>query len=753
MAPFNPELKELDYGDQTGRSRGISIPDNIKPTGQQQNQILPKGVAEGNRAAEYAGKIAGLDKQLDALDYDRSAAIVGGIDKGLQFAVGTTDALIKKQIERDVYDQANAEREGYIQELQGIKDKLSGPGPKLQNFLDANASTDTVPTELEDFGRTAERLEAARLQGAGTGRFNHADYATNLAKLAKDLRNRYPGYKDYVDQQMQKVTGKDPANFQIAQLSSAISNRMTGQDALTKRALSLLEKYPGLPQAPQLYQDVLQGRAGPVDVFRAVAPYEARRTKSELIRLRREDLENSDKSRRIVASEEIDSRISTVAGESVENFEIKMLGADTTTKFMDFVSKAGAGVYTKAQLEAAGQQLIARLPQMKSHMMSLGREKSPKTGRSLMDDAGGLKAYEEKVETALGEYKAYADAFYKGEYGFVGQLSRNLKGKMDQVQNDLTDDPEIGSQLMIMNAVRRMGGESNLNELYLEQFKSGMDKKMQAWTSKYVGEFQAGTRIQKFGRPTTLNDAVANGQLNGTLTNQNAKFLVESSVQTLLKSKISDDIKYNLVQSMYSDGNLNFVEKLNKDGVDSKGRPILGTYYTFRMMTSPDVTQEIAKLAKAKPELWKNYINWSTNTFRNLFIREIKTLQEQVDNQNITVNWISKDKTFQIKETGFTNLNDPANKYARQQVMEIKSKVQRLNDGLGSMKEIAKAAGKDDSSVESYLMDTLYNAGFRPSEKIKDLPSQFMQGVIRQRLMDESNKANRKKIEEEESKR
>lgn len=746
MAEVNPRLNPVQAEDYTNRSRGVSVPDNIKPTGQATNDIMPRGVAEGNRAAEYAGKAAALEAQREGQDYEDYGKIANVIDKSLNFSINTTDSLIKKQIEREVYNQVNQEREGYITELQGIKDKLSGPGPKLQSFLDANASAEELPEEIQEFTQTADRLEAARLQGAGTGKMKSVDYAAKIHGIAKDLRNRYQGHAEYVDQQMERVTGQKSGNFMYTQLLGDINARLGSQDAMTKRAMSLLEKYPNIPGAAQMYQDVVSGGKNVIDVMRFVAPYEQRRMRSEMIKLDREDVENSQKTRTLLATKEVDNRVATMSGEAVQNFQINILGANSKEGFLDFVSKAGAGVYNNQQLQAAGQQLIAQIPIIEAHMMAQGRVRGA-NGRTLIQDSGGMEAYRKKVSDAMQEYKTYADTFYSGSYGFTGNLARSLQGKMDQSTDDMVSDPDIAPELLVMNSVRRLGGESNLNETYLNFFKKGWDKRVEKYTSNYAAEFRAQTKMEKTGLPTTVKDAAENGKRNGTLTNQNALALVQDTVDSLLKSNVPDAIKYNLAQAMFADGNLGFVESLNKDGVDAKGRPILGTFYTYNMMTSPEVAQQMHALGKVKPEIWKNYVNWSTTTFRNLFVREMRDLEAASTSKDITIHWLNKEKRFFVKETGYTDTSDPANKYARNAILQTKSQVQKLNDGLNSIKEIAAAAGKDDAAIESYLLDTMGKAGWKPTEGIKDLPSKFMQELVRARMIEESLKKERSKVE------
>lgn len=770
MAPFNPEIKPVNES-YINRSQGISVPDNIKPTGQQTNQIMPRGVAEGNRAAEYAGKAEATGYQLDANDFDTRATLVNGITQATKYGVGITDELIKKGIEKDVYDQVNQEREGYLQELQAFKTKLEGSG-NLKSFLDANAQAiEDLPDELQEFTETTDRLAAARQQGATPGRQRASGYATKLVQVAKNLRSKYPGYTDYVDQRMEMVSGHKPANYMMAQMLGDINDKMTGQNANIKRTLSFATSKENLGflsltgRSDEIIQGIMAGQIQLPDIVKMIAPYAQRRTQNELLKFQREDIDNKralTNDLQGLAVDEVDGRVSTMAGEAVDKFQVQVLGVKDPMKFVEFARAASNGQFSPQQREAVGQQLVMQLPYIRQEMLAEGKKRNPKTGRTLIQDAGGMEKFTKKVDESLQTFNAYKDAFYSGQFGTVGALSREMSAQSDMMKARLLNHPDMGPTLQILEGMRKIGGDSNImNEFYLEMFRKGMDQKVQKFAGDYAGEFMAGTAAAKTGKHVTFNDFLTYAQKNKVATNETVSTVFEHTMARLKDSKISPDIKYNLIQSMYGDGNLNFVEKLNKDGVDSKGRPILGTFYTYNQMTAPEVTEMIKELDKAKPGVWNKYVNWATTTYRNLFVRELKDFESSYDTlkgRGITVDWIKSTGEFKPK-FALTSSNEsrPAEYGMRDTYSTTKDKVtsqfQKLNDGLKGLRAIAVGAGKSPDEVEAFMLDTMANAGWRPSADIGGLPEKMMQKLIGAKMAEEANKTARKKIEDEQGKR
>ena len=57
MANINTQINPTNDPNYTNTTRPISIPDSIRPQGVETNRIMPEGVKQGDRSAEYDGHI------------------------------------------------------------------------------------------------------------------------------------------------------------------------------------------------------------------------------------------------------------------------------------------------------------------------------------------------------------------------------------------------------------------------------------------------------------------------------------------------------------------------------------------------------------------------------------------------------------------------------------------------------------------------------------------------------------------------
>jgi len=185
LAEFDPVYKEVDDRIPVN-SRPIDVPGTIKPTGVERNFIMPEGVKEGDRSAEYAGKAREYGLQQEGARAKSFGDLFAGIVQGANFLVNATDHLYKKDIEKQIYARTDKEQEDNVQALELIR---NGPGG-IKSFLDANAQvTDEIPLELENLPDTVGGLTGA----SGAGKISNTMYYGRILSIAKDLRAKYPG--------------------------------------------------------------------------------------------------------------------------------------------------------------------------------------------------------------------------------------------------------------------------------------------------------------------------------------------------------------------------------------------------------------------------------------------------------------------------------------------------------------------------------------------------------------------------------
>lgn len=203
MAPFNPQFSSPDPS-YLGWSKPSSQPEADKSTG-------------------IALKAAG-----DAFEE----------------GVALTDTTIKGVIRDDIATQSDKQKQDFLDQLQQFKTQYGTANPLNSNAaatdqdLMPDKGTD-APKDVTNALAKVQTINDAKEQGS---KFRTTSLDANLTDTLKDIRSRYPGYRDYIDEQASRIIGYNPANKlisdQIAQLNEQTSNARKEQDFWEKQIVN-----------------------------------------------------------------------------------------------------------------------------------------------------------------------------------------------------------------------------------------------------------------------------------------------------------------------------------------------------------------------------------------------------------------------------------------------------------------------------------------------------------------------------------
>jgi len=272
MAVFNPKLNPTGDPSYLTYSRPIDVPETIKPTGQAGNQILPKGAQyegpkyEGLKHADETGLYAGRAEGIRA---EGAGELIKNSVMVADLALKGADATYRDVIHEGVYEGASAIRDEYLSNLQKtasslqkgakVADASGGVTPKTAGeALDiiAQGPAEAVPPELESLPHSVGGLTSAR----ANNKLSSTDYYARLDTLARGFRARYPGYKSYIDSEISKVTGVDPANARVKSLIQDINASVSASaGAANKETQYLLSKADDVPGVGAIYMKVKSG--------------------------------------------------------------------------------------------------------------------------------------------------------------------------------------------------------------------------------------------------------------------------------------------------------------------------------------------------------------------------------------------------------------------------------------------------------------------------------------------------------------
>lgn len=716
MAEFNPRLQPTNDPNYENRSRPIDIPDSIKPRGAEANTILPKGQEVGDKSAEYLGKAAGYAAESQGVSNKGFGDLFAGIVGVGDFMAKAGVSMVKKDIEDRVYDVANKERLAYTKELENIK-----AGKGVKNLLDSNAQmTDETPAEVEDLPNTLSGLKSA----SDSGKISKTDYYGRLLAAAKDMRSRYPGFREEIDAEFSKVTGVNPANAVITGLVQDINKAAASQSSERNRINSFLLQRQGYPNAQKTYAEFNAGIKTANDVLVWAAPYEREDQELKTRAARMNDTKLTRGERELQASRNVDVAFGMVVGRTVDTMLGKMgLNSAEDASMLDSQAKAG-GIPAK-RFEEVGQELAQHRAQLKVQMI----RDADSTGVTKLI---GKDEVNKRADASLSQLDTLTDRIYNKDFGGLYSAAKSIKAQTEDDTKDLLANSKVGPAMRQMMVLRETGGEQWFQKFNLENIKAGLPNMYSEYAKRWMQEITSQTNMRTSGMPVTYNDMLTEFKEKGMNDAKVNKSLVDT-VAKIGDKDTPDGIKENIALAAFSPGNRGMISKLNADGVDSRGKQIQGMNAVFQKWTSPEVTSEMKRLGEKNPAIWKNYVDWTKETLGNELInREINDLKTIPETSNVKIGWDNDNSRFIAKDVRPQGLVEAQAGYhvtqqSNQYFKRVEASINRINSNLDNFKNVAKASGED---VNGFVLRTIADAGGREAlSRVDGIPFQMLQQI------------------------
>lgn len=718
MAPYNPEVKPTEassYG-----FRPIDVPENIQPKGVAVNTIMPEGVKQGDLSAQYEGQAKAYGYQAEGTKTQGFGKLFENVTGVMDFAAKAGVALVKKDIEDRVYSVAERERLAYTDALEKIK---SGVGVK--NILDANASMDeegSLPDEVAGLSSTLEGLTSARDSGKISGTY----YASRLLAEAKDLRARYPGFREEIDDAFAKVTGMNPANAYIKGLVGDINRAASANASQKNRTLTWIRNnYMGHALGEKTYNEYQAGLIDDVEVNRRFAPYE--RFKFELndrnLKFNDDKLSREDKA--IRAKNNIDYSVGVTVSTAVDALLTRIgLNSEADVNRIDTLTKSGA--LTSQQWNTWGQELERTIAMLTVQLTN----DADKYGHTQY--VGGKEVVNKQIQEGLKPLMALRDMVHAKDTGSLYNAAREAKAIGDQDTVDLLKDSRVGPFFRQVETLKRIGGERYVQESNLEAIKHGLNTKYSTYFQRWSTGLATQESMKPNGQFVTFNDFVDEVKAKG-VANPKLNAAVIDEVKKIGRSDVPDEVKINYARAAFSPGNYSFLSKLT----DPKGNPsISGQTSVFQKFTSPEITAEMKRLGARDPSLWEDYVNWTKHTLTNVLMhREINDISE-IRNPAIRVGWDSDNKRFAATYDMQYVLNKRAEGVdvrttpdASGQDMEfrrVQQVVNRLNGNLSNFKNVAAVSGEN---VDQFVLATIAQSNPEALKNVDSIPYQILKDI------------------------
>jgi hypothetical protein len=551
----------------------------------------PTSEPKPDTSGEIRGKAIG-----QALDAGGSA-----IKEGAQ---GIT-AAYEKGIQNTVYAAVDPLRDQYMERLHSADQSLQGRDTPDPLGRDA-------PRDVKGLPDTLGKLDSAR----ANGKLSQTDYDARLNALAKEVRGKYPGYREYVDETFKRVTGRDSANQYIRSVIQDVDSftaaRRSGQDKLANRILESGFKYK---EGNMWYQKVQQDpeKYGP----QALSWLNSMEAKDHSLEMATKLIDFEKASNTLNREKETDIQNKGVTESGAHYYSSKLdtiathldIDPKTNDRMQDIMNKMRRGEFARDVTPQESVQLRTFMEQQRGAL-------SAERAADLSHAFPNMKT-EEIQKTVADElklfYDPYMDALGKGDFSLAEQQKNLIKAKSIEAATPYFDKDKYAHTHAVLTGLAEvkdpLGPQIAIQagqQASAEQAGELMNNAAAAATSPSKGGKSFGQIAQEM-------------QVKNNKDGKNWKSLVElySTIATKGPQAISDESADALINSAFGPQSADVLKYFAKTGTGTGGKG-LGQQYVYDTFTSEGMADRVAKRAKENPELYEHYRNWVGSNIRYL---------------------------------------------------------------------------------------------------------------------------------------
>jgi len=566
MADFNVKLKAGD--DTSGfrtSSRGIAAPE-------------ARRVAT-DTSASILGESAVRAVQRKTQDFQDGFSL-------FNTAVGVVDDLVKESI---------------TSEVRGTVDQLHnemGVGDVAKGEQAINA--EPVPSELGVAERNLARLSKARERGV----INENTYWARVESTSRQLRARYPGHRDYIDQRVSSISGGDPANQIMrnlqAQASAAASQ---GEESINKRnqlAKELIMKGVEVPNWDKKDYNTLLSESAPELRRRALreeekASYELAKTKNEVT----------------------DTMVSRSAANLVN---------DSVRSVTAGVINPGGLSYKdlRSSIQEAAKNPSALSPEersaLRSNMNAFSTALRQDATDALMEQFGG-DLDEKRIKDSLAPVEAFVSNLERSladkDFGTLLELSDRVEASKKH------DDISLTSKFPILRAnaavERTLGADAA--KLFIQKsaaFKVPRDRVLLSEDLTRLFDSSQRTSVHEVMKQAEVRNIEEPGKYGEAIT--------QSQIDIITNPGLNPDARTRAVEMLYGPRNSNFFTDIKPDQQE----------LAFKRLVNPSIFGVVKQMkAEGNEQVYENYVGWSKNAFAQWFRKNADSVAARIDQAGV----------------------------------------------------------------------------------------------------------------------
>jgi hypothetical protein len=667
------------------------------------------------------------------------------IGEGITGAVGLGKEIQEDILKDKVRTGVEGLRDNYTAALTKVRDQqIAGLVPDPKSMAAAGIATGTlgpddqpnVPGGLQAGLDKASALGTAMAQNGGGGKANDTLYTGALNSLAKNLRNQYPGSKDFIDAQIAKVSGKDPANAFYENLLTDINHNSTNAQTEHNKVSTLIRDNLKLPNAPVIQSLWDTGKISSVEVSAWVNKYLGAdyQRQSEIsdrsnFKGRFEDLQTD--------TEQKWAKTASTAAQSAIDITRIAGGTQTAQGLVDVIQKANAEG-TKVdpiKLEQGIQGLTGLLANVTSDLNRKANQ--PDANGNTTTSIIGPEKVQAHIAQQVRPIQEYIKYLSDEKLGFAHTALHQATAITEQAERDLLTDKSSGGQMAIIAGVAKIAPQWG-DVMYKAGLLSNLDKNLMSKFNETLG--RATTQLDPLN-PATIKQDFQEAKANGVKASTRLFDNYLNVPKIIADPKAPDEVKLNVAKYAFNPKNWGMMDELKMDYTNQKGQFVPGKYSAYDRMLSTDIIDGMDKLRKTGGEgkvAWDNMKAWGENEFPVLFREDLQNIVRanqlpqtpahlgsapQTSDaapplKNFDIHWDNDNNRFLELPTKGRNsgAQDPNNQFA----LSVNPIIRRVNSAMAQLSDVQK---RDGGNPSAYLLKVLNDTDPALAEIINPMKS------------------------------
>ena len=519
--------------------------------------------------------------------------------------VKMTSSAVDEYYKGSIRDEAT-ERVDYV------RDQWAPPTMGRGDVPNKGVDRNTLPPELAGRLNKLDHMQQAR--AAGTLKDSH--YYGLLDQQARELRYKYAGYREHIDNVIKDLTGVDPANARIRALAQEAHKLDSGENKDVQLNIAAEKEGVIPPNAVlgpggQYFYDRKTKEVIPTEQIRSYSA--AQRVYKYGVEKEKNDMSLAQAQGEDVTKRRGDQFMQSAIRLQSEAYDyLEKTTVGSVLKLNELAnSPAGAAALKKDWTPDEHAQIAASMVDFR-RKLNINFEKEA-------NEARAHRVPESTIEAGRASLKSFiADVEYGITNKDVGVLNKLSNKKTNIMDNKSVELLSTNPALTEAAAIKNLGGDTFLNLLFTAnpEFKNSVynELKNDGITAVVAGH-------------ATPEQVLRNMKRNKVLKEGEWKDFLEVTKRVIKDKNFGDEARRVTAGKLFGGENINMLELMKND-------PAMQQRF-YEVLVNPDMTKSVNDLAaETKNDQVKiQYQMWATYNFQDITARPITDLKQRyIDN-------------------------------------------------------------------------------------------------------------------------